>query len=175
MPHLEDITRADLHDALKQVEGAKPAQRLVAAIAYKSGVTQSELADWFGVERKTIYNWLTRLEAGDLLEAATDEPRPGRSRKLSGRELAEFRDLLAGTPETVGFETTAWTPQLVQRVLRAEFDVEYSIPSCRRLMKEAGLRYVPADRKPGTVEAGGGGDRRGEDTGPARGGFWTTE
>lgn len=141
MAHLEGVSRAELKDALAHVDAAKSATRLIAAIAYKSGVPQTDLADWFGVERKTIYNWLTRLEEEDLADAAADDQRPGRTPKLSPSQYAEFRDRLTDPPESSGCEATAWTPALVQRMLQEEFDVEYSIPSCRRLMKEAGLRY----------------------------------
>lgn len=35
----------------------------------------------------------------------------------------------------------AWTTKLVRRHLKETYDVEYSIASCRRLLKEAGLSY----------------------------------
>ena len=62
MEHLDEITVEDLQHALANVDGKKPTQRLLAAIAYKNGVPQTELADWYDVERKTIYNWLKRLD-----------------------------------------------------------------------------------------------------------------
>lgn len=62
MPDLEGVSVADLRKALDSVERKKPAVRLVAAIGYKQGVTQTELSDWLDVERKTIYNWLQRLD-----------------------------------------------------------------------------------------------------------------
>lgn len=138
---LEDVTQAELQSALAAVENRTPTQRLIAAIAYKNGVPQSQLADWFDVERKTIYNWLSRLEDGDLLESASDAKRSGRNRKLSDAQLAEFQEALRESPEAVGFDAPGWTPSLAQRYLSEDFDVEYSIPSCRRLMKEAGLTY----------------------------------
>lgn len=153
MAHLEGVTRSELRAALERVDDAKPATRLIAAIAYKSGVSQTDLADWFGVERKTIYNWLTRLEAGDLPDAAADNKRPGRSRKLSSSQYAELRDKLADPPDFSGYDAPGWSPVLLKRMLHEEFDVEYSIPSCRRLMKEAGLTYEqPGDWKQTTTD-----------------------
>ena len=61
MEHLDEISIEELQDALDNVEGKKPTERLLAAIAYKNGVTQNELAEWYGVHQKTIYNWLKRL------------------------------------------------------------------------------------------------------------------
>jgi len=34
-----------------------------------------------------------------------------------------------------------WSPALVQQYLEDTYGVEYSRPSCRRLLKEAGLSY----------------------------------
>lgn len=146
MGHLETVSLSDLQQALDDIGGNKPTKRLIAAIAYKNGVTQSELADWFGVQRKTIYNWLTRLDEGDrLLEAASDAQRTGRNRKLTDQQLAEFQEALHEPPEKVGYNAVGWSPDLVQRFVKEEFEVDYSIPSCRRLMKEAGLTHQKGD------------------------------
>ncbi|MFC6723546.1 helix-turn-helix domain-containing protein, partial [Halobium palmae] len=58
MDHLDEISVEELQRALNEVEGNKPTQRLTAAIAYKNGVTQTELSEWYGVQRRTIYSWL---------------------------------------------------------------------------------------------------------------------
>lgn len=141
MGRLTDISIDDLQEALGSVDQKKPAQRLFAAIAYKNGVTQTELAEWFNVERKTIYNWLTRLEERDLESAPLDVDRPGRPRKLSDEQLAELDVILQHSPAEVGFDAPAWTTELLQQFIRTRFDTVYSRPSCRRLMKEAGLSY----------------------------------
>ena len=142
MEHLTDTTVEELHRELAQIDGTKPTERLLAAIAYKHGVTQTELAAWFDVERKTIYNWLTRLEAREFESAVRDEHRPGRPRKLSADQLARFEAILQDPPTEAGYDVPAWTTELVQRLLHEEFDTDYSRPSCRRLMREAGLRHL---------------------------------
>ncbi|UWG46321.1 Transposase [Halanaeroarchaeum sp. HSR-CO] len=145
METLAAISQSDLRDALDDIDGGRAATRLFAALAYENGVTQSELANWFDVERKTVYNWLTRLDAENLVESATDSDRPGRNRRLTDSQFAEFTEALHEPPENVGFDAAGWTPTLAQRFLREAYGVEYSIPSCRRLMKEAGLTYRPTD------------------------------
>lgn len=146
MPTLADTTVEELRSALGAVEGKKPVLRLVAAIAFKHGVTQSALAEWFGVERKTIYNWLSRLEDGDLTEMARDENRPGRPPKLSPDEHQRLEDALHRSPREVGYDAPAWTTTLAGRYLEDVFDVEYSRPSCRRLMRGCGLHHRTAER-----------------------------
>ncbi len=147
MDHLDEISVEELQDALDNVDGKKPTQRLLAAIAYKNGVTQTELAEWYGVQRRTIYSWLKRLDTDESLEqAVTDAHRSGRKRKLSEKEQEQFEATVHGSPEEVGLDAPAWTPAHVQQYLEETYDVEYSIPSCRRLLKEAGLSFQKPHR-----------------------------
>ena len=140
MDHLDEISIEELHEALDNVEGNRPAQRLTAAIAYKNGISQTELAEWYGVERKTIYSWLKRLERRPLEQAVQDAHRTGRPRKLTDAQLTALEETLHEPPTAAGYEASTWTPALLQQHLQDSFDVAYSRSSCRRLMREAGLR-----------------------------------
>ena len=84
MNHLDEISVEELQDALDNVDGNKPTQRLLAAIAYKNGVTQTELAEWYDVQRRTIYSLLKRLIGVESLEqAVSDDRQTGRKQRLS--------------------------------------------------------------------------------------------
>jgi len=147
MDHLDDISVEALQDALTTVDGRKPAQRLLAAIAYKNGITQTELAAWHGTGRRTIYSWLKRFDTDQpLAKAATDAHRSGRTRKLSKTQQETFEQTVHESPRKVGIDAPAWTPALVQDHLEETYDVTYSLPSCRRLLKEAGLSYQQSRR-----------------------------
>ena len=147
MNHLDEISVEDLQDALDNVEGNKPTQRLLAVIAYKNGVTQTELAEWYGTGRRTIYSWLMRLDTDEPLDqAVSDNKRTGRKRKLSDTQQNEFEQTVHEPPTEVGYDAPAWTPALVQKFLDETNGVEYSYPSCRRLLKEAGLSYQKTRR-----------------------------
>ena len=153
MNHLDEITVEELQDALDNVDRKKPTQRLLAAIAYKNGVTQTELAEWYDVQRRTIYSWLTRLDTDESLEqAVSDAKRTGRKRKLSELQQEELEATVHEPPEEVGVDAPTWTPALVQEFLDERYGVEYSIPSCRRLLKEAGLSYQKPRRSAAEVD-----------------------
>jgi len=148
MDHLDEISVKELQDALDNVDGNKPTQRLLAAIAYKNGVTQTELAEWHDTGRRTIYSWLKRLDPDESLEqAVTDDKRTGRKRKLSDSGQENFQETVHEPPEKAGIDAPAWTPALVQEYLEETYGVDYSIPSCRRLLKEAGLSYQKPRRR----------------------------
>lgn len=137
MDHLEEISIEDLQRILDDVERKKPIQRLTAAIVYKNGVSQIELAKWYDVERRIIYSWLKRLEQEPLEHAVHDDHRSGWRRKLSDEQQTRLEETLHNPPTEAGYDA----PALVQEYLDEQFDMEYSRPSCRRLMKEAGLSY----------------------------------
>ena len=63
----------------------KRAQILLAADA---GASDEEIAISVGVGGSTVYRTKRRFFAGNLEEALSEEPRPGASRKLSGKEEA---------------------------------------------------------------------------------------
>lgn len=138
MNRLDGISTADLRAALDEIEGSRPSRRLIAAIAYDHGVTQTELAEWFDVERKTIYNWLSRLEERPdaLVDAAHDEARPGRPPMLTDRQRAALGEALEKSPQAAGYDAPAWRPSLVRAQVRDEFGVDYSLANCRRLLSE---------------------------------------
>jgi len=51
MDHLDEVSVEELQNELDNVERNKPTQRLLAAIAYKNSVRQTELAEWYGTGR----------------------------------------------------------------------------------------------------------------------------
>lgn len=73
MNYLDEIPVEDLQKTLDNVEDKKPIQRLSAAIAYKNGVSKIELAEWYNVQRRTIYSWLKRLIGVESLEQAMSD------------------------------------------------------------------------------------------------------
>ena len=174
MEHLDEISVEELQNALDNVEESKPTQRLLAAIAYKNGVTQTELAEWHDTGRRTIYSWLVRLDTDEPLEhAVSDARRSGRKRKLSESQQEEFEQIVHEPPEEVGIDAPAWTPALVQKFLEDTYGVEYSSPSCRRLLREAGLRYQKLRHT--AVESEESGEEECQDELEKSGGRWTPQ
>jgi transposase len=154
MAKLDHLSVEQLHDALKHIEDKRAIQRILAAISYKDGVTQQTLADRHGVSRKTIYSWMNRfstesLENTTIARTATDEDCPGRPRRLSNEHRNELERQLHEPPTEAGIDASA----LLHQHLRDTFDVEYSRPSCRQFLKEAGLTYQKPRRTAAEAEA----------------------
>ncbi|MFB6073775.1 MAG: transposase [Haloarculaceae archaeon] len=134
MPAPDDVPVSKLRTALPDLEDPRAVERAMVAIAYAEGVSQTDLAAWYGRSRKTVYNWIDRAIAGPIPEALTDDDRTGRPRKLSSAQRARLDDALSRTPAAAGFDADAWTPALVNAYVSERFGVDYSRATCRRLM-----------------------------------------
>ena len=138
MPRLEGVSTDALRRELHRQDRAKPTRRLMVAIAHKEGVSQSELAEWYGLSRKTVHNWLERLEERPIADAIEDDPRPGRPPRLDGADREELREILAESPTEQGYDETEWSPPLVRRLLAERFEAEYTLRSVRRILGDFG-------------------------------------
>lgn len=147
MGRLENISTDQLREHLDKVEKKAETLRIVVGINHKNGITQSELADWYGVSRTTIHNWLGRLEQLDsepLEEVIHDEQRSGRPSKLTESEREKLFSVLQDSPSECGIDAPAWSPPLVRAYIREEFDVVYTLRHIRDLMNDAGIVWKTA-------------------------------
>lgn len=158
---MSTLDETALVSALDTVDEKEPAVRLLVAIAHANGVSQTDLAEWIGVERKTVYNWLVRFRESpeDPVAAARDEDRPGRPSKLSETARTDLQEQVRRSPRESGHDRATWTPALLQEHVEDVYGVTYSLGSCRRLLCEAGLEYRRPDpgRDDRSVDATNGG------------------
>jgi transposase len=147
MARLEAVTAEELRTHLDEVDERRPTLRLVVGINYKRGVAQSELADWYGISRTTVHNWLDRLERladEPLADVIYDAERPGRPTKLTAQQWDELVSILEESPIEVGSDAPQWSPDLVRMVIREEYGVEYSRRHVRELLNRAGFTWKSA-------------------------------
>lgn len=139
MSYLDDISADDLHQLLDAADGKKPTLRVVAAINYKNGVTPTDIAQWYGLSRSTVYNWLERLERLPDESPETvlvDADRPGRPPKLAADQRADLRQSLAEPPREAGVDADEWSPTVLQRVIETRYGVKFSVRHARNLLRE---------------------------------------
>lgn len=148
MVELEGVTVEDLREALATVDAKTPALRLVVALNFKHGHTQTAIAEQYGIARKTVYNWLVRFEGRTIEDAIYDDERSGRPAKLTEAQQRSLEELLRRPPDSVGYGAQAWTPTLTQQLVEDIFQIEYSIPHIRRLMRNSGLESTKGGWKP---------------------------
>lgn len=139
MAYLENVTTDELHEVLAEVEGKRPAQRVMAGISYKDGVDQTTIARRYGVHRNTVRNWLRRLERLEeepYEDVVYDAPRPGRPTALDDEQREHLQETLSNPPDEAGIDEPEWTPTLVQQYIDETFGVSYHVRHVRRLLDE---------------------------------------
>lgn len=139
MNYLESVTTDDLRRLLDDVDGKKPALRVVVGINYKAGVSPTDIARWYGLSRTTVYNWLARLESlADESDPTVlvDARRPGRPPKLTESQRSTLLTALSAPPRRVGLDAGEWTPEVLQAHIASEFGVEFTVRHARNLLDE---------------------------------------
>jgi transposase len=138
MGKLSEVDPDTLREALGSVSEAKPAKRLMVALAYLDGESVATMSTRYGIPRSTLYYWLDRFESEPVESAIRDEDRPGRPSKLDADQRDRLRSDLADPPTEHGFDAETWTPALVRTHVDRRFDVSYSKGHARRLLNRLG-------------------------------------
>lgn len=103
--------------------------RRQAVAAVESGLPQSHVARNFGVSRKTVGNWMRAYEA-----AGESAFRPRRRGRRAGDRLALstgqqgslLKEIMSGTPETLGLPSLLWTRRVLGELVRKRFGISLS-------------------------------------------------
>ena len=139
MSQLDSVSVEELHELLSEVDERTPAQRILAAIAYKQGDSKTQLAERHDVTWTTVDNWLNRFAEQPIEQAPFDAPRPGGPAKIEGEERERLFEQLQQPPTKLGYDQQAWSAKLLIHHVKEEYDVEYHENYAYELLKEAGL------------------------------------
>jgi transposase len=113
--------------------------RIRAMEAVVNGKPVVEVAEIFGVNRTTVYDWKKLFEEGgwEALEAGKRGGRPG---ALSDQEAREIAKLVRNkNPLQLEFEFALWTREMVRELIRKKFGKRLSLVTVGRLLKAEGL------------------------------------
>jgi len=112
-------------------------KRGVASV--QEGQSPEVVAKALGINRVTIYGWLSRYRHGgwDALDA---KKRGGRHPKLDGKALKWIYDTVTSkNPLQLKFTFALWTAKMVGQIIYQRFDVKLSKSSVCRLLMQLGL------------------------------------
>jgi transposase len=115
--------------------------RAVEAIC--RGMAMGEVAKAFGVDRTTLYRWVTRSNSIGLERKAGS----GRPRLLGDLSENDFVNIVLKSATSYGFETDLWTIGRLHRVIQEEYEAEISYDTVWRRLREAGLTYQKPERQ----------------------------
>lgn len=119
-------------------------QRAVAAV--HRGLSNSQVADTFGVDRKTLYRWLVRHNT-DGIQGLHRRPGSRRPTLLKTLDEQKLRRIVLRPATQWGFETDLWTVARVRLVILSKFGVSLSNDTVWRRLRRAGLSYQKPQRQ----------------------------
>ncbi|WP_262966984.1 winged helix-turn-helix domain-containing protein [Methylobacter psychrophilus] len=122
------------------------AYRLATAlICYGEGGKVKEIALLFGINAKTIVNWLLKFMSGgiDWVMGKHYHGR-GRKEKLTKAEQKQLCIMVTQGPEAHGFSSGIWNCAMIAELIVLNFSVCYNLKYLPSLLKKLGLSYQKA-------------------------------
>lgn len=107
------------HGTCHELEG----RRRLAVARFLEGYTAEEVADFLGVQPRSVYRWLACFRQGGEsgLQAL---PMAGRPAKLSPRQTCRVLGWLERDPQEFGFPTPRWTAPRLALVIERDLGVQ---------------------------------------------------
>ena len=121
--------------------------RVHAVQAVLSGLSATQVAQAYGVDRTTLHRWLQRYHGSGGPHGLHRRPGSGRPRKLQSVPTERWRAIALQPASAFGFETDFWTSRRLQQVLHQEAGGAVSRRTILRRLHEAGLSYQKPERE----------------------------
>jgi len=110
-----------------------------AVQSVQDGESPEIIARALGINRTTIYDWLSKYRAGGW-DALKRRKAPGRVPTLTGRQIKFIYDAVTlKSPLQLKFEFALWTRRMIQGLIKSRFGVSLSLASIGRLLAQLGL------------------------------------
>lgn len=113
--------------------------RIRGVKAVQSGQSPEEVAVALGVQRSTIYNWLSRYATGGLKNLKRRGRRAGRPSIVQGRHLKWIYNMVKKDPEQLKFPFALWTKKRILQAIKEKYGISLSITSTGRLLHKLGF------------------------------------
>lgn len=112
------------------------AVRIQAIALAKQGLTCSAIIEMTGYSRRAVQNWVAQYNRTGI-KGLVDEPRSGRPVKLSVDKHEQFCARVDAGPKASDSTATLYGRDL-QRILKKEFDVVYTLDGVYKLLHRLG-------------------------------------
>jgi transposase len=120
--------------------------RARAVDAVVRGLPIGEVAEAYGVDRTTLFRWMTRhREHGE--DGLHRKPGSGRPRKLQAIGAKQLWDIVFQPASEFGFETDLWTVGRVHQVIEQQLGISVCRDTIWRRLREAELTYQKPARQ----------------------------
>ena len=113
--------------------------RVAAVNAVLSGVSPTDAAPWFGMDRRSLGRWVKLVDESGF-RALKDKPRSGAPTKLSGAQMKELDGFIQSEPSKHGFRI--WDGPSISALITRKFGVTLSTRQCERILHKLGYSLV---------------------------------
>jgi transposase len=126
---------------LKTCDDARACKRALAILEIASGRNVADVVELLGVDRKSVYNWLSIFVADPRPCSLFDQPRSGRPTKWRPELRDALESALADSPELYGYKAYGWTTALLQAHLEKTTGRRISGDTVRRELHRLGFAW----------------------------------
>ena len=137
-----------LRDEIRRSEESRYDHRLHGVLLVAQGMRCPEVGRLLGDAPRTVEYWVRRFEEKGLW-GLVEGDRPGRPRRLSGKELEEINSVLRQTPASVGLTGNLWDGKTLGAFIKQRHGIRLGVRQCQRMFRQFGFRL----RKPRPVIA----------------------
>ena len=129
-----DEVRALIRSAMHSAKDGHLLHRLDGVLLVAEGRSCSEVAAWFGVNRRTVERWVHVADARGADGLAEHHQHTGRPAKLSSAQQDVIGLALLAAPRVQGYPERRWTGKRLALHLASRFGLALSVRSCQRLI-----------------------------------------
>jgi transposase len=122
-------------------------RRCLAVLRIAEGYSTEEVADFLGVERRSVQRWVA-LERRRGWRALAARPCPGRPKTLSHTQEKIVLRWLRDNPMELGFPTELWTAARLAQLIREEWKITIHPRSLRRWLHAHDFSLQKPERIP---------------------------
>jgi putative transposase len=137
---LPDFSFSELKQQAMAEKRKQPHLRLLVALNRKEGKSIDKIANAVSLHRRAVHDILHRFEERGL-GAANGLPKPGRTKRLTIKQLKDLRKRLLQEPVKSGFEEGFWNGRMVQELVRKQYDVHYCSGWLPKVLARLGFSY----------------------------------
>ena len=132
-------------------------RRLLAVQRALEGYTVEEVADFLGVEPRSVRRWLAAYREGGA-PCLLSRPVSGRPPKLTLTQEKIVLRWLGDSPSEHGFDTDLWTASRLGQLIREEFGVGFNPRYLSAWLRDRGFtpqkpQRIPRERDPKAIAA----------------------
>jgi transposase len=149
-----------LQRVLAVVSDKRTFMRLKAVLLVAEGKKITAVATLFDRSVQIVYHWINSYLSGHRPSDLFDGFRSGRPRAAHAITPERTLEAVGHNPLHLGYQTTAWTVELLAVHLNSCYGSDITPRTLRRRMKEAGLRfkrprYVYSEKDPNRAQKKG--------------------